>query len=373
MRGGSMLNCACRTPAAGRLAPAATSRASGTDGRIGRRHDLVRAPGRTDRYGRAGEIPRGAAAGLQGADHGREDADRPVEPDVPARLAQRPLRAAQEAAGPAAEERARGRPRVPRHEGAGGHRRAGAAHAASCARTTASSAPPSSSWSSSTAPCSGTRRCPSWSKAQRTKVYDEENRALAALHLGRSRPRSGLADFGKAGSYFARQRDRWTKQYRASETEHLEDMETLITWLEENEPPDDGRVQPGARRLPPRQHDLQAGRLAPARRHRLGALHHRPPVLRPRLPVHAVALPQPRDHARPRRRRPHGARHPDRGGVRRQVLRAHRASPAFPPGSSASPSPSSASPPSCRASRSAGSTATPPTRRRPSSRASACP
>ena len=51
----------------------------------------------------------------------------------------------------------------------------------------------------------------------------------------------GLADFGKAGNYFARQLDRWTKQYRASETEHLEDMETLIKWLEENEPPDDGR------------------------------------------------------------------------------------------------------------------------------------
>ena len=138
----------------------------------------------------------------------------------------------------------------------------------------------------------------------------------------------GLADFGKAGSYFARQRDRWTKQYRASETEHIEDMETLIAWLEKNEPPDDGRVSPRARRLPPRQHDLHARRLAPARRDRLGAFHHRPPVLGPRLPVHAVALSQPRDHARPRRRRPHGARHPDRGGVRRQVLRAHRASPA---------------------------------------------
>jgi aminoglycoside phosphotransferase (APT) family kinase protein len=55
------------------------------------------------------------------------------------------------------------------------------------------------------------------------------------------RPARCLADFGKAGSYFARQRDRWTKQYRASETEHLEDMVILIKWLVENEPPDDGR------------------------------------------------------------------------------------------------------------------------------------
>ena len=81
---------------------------------------------------------------------------------------------------------------------------------------------------------------PELTNPQRTKVYDEENRALAALHLV-DPAKVGLADFGKAGSYFARQRDRWTKQYRASETEHLEDMEILIKWLVENEPPDDGR------------------------------------------------------------------------------------------------------------------------------------
>ena len=82
---------------------------------------------------------------------------------------------------------------------------------------------------------------PELEKAQRTKVYDEENRALAALHLV-DPAEVGLADFGKAGSYFARQRDRWTKQYRASETGRLDDMETLIAWLEKNEQPDDGRV-----------------------------------------------------------------------------------------------------------------------------------
>ena len=82
---------------------------------------------------------------------------------------------------------------------------------------------------------------PELTKAQRTKLYDEQNRALAALHSV-DPAKVGLADFGRAGSYFARQRDRWTKQYRASETEHLADMETLIAWLEKNEPPDDGRA-----------------------------------------------------------------------------------------------------------------------------------
>jgi aminoglycoside phosphotransferase (APT) family kinase protein len=82
---------------------------------------------------------------------------------------------------------------------------------------------------------------PELANAQRTMVYDEENRALAALHCV-DPVKVGLADFGKAGSYFARQRDRWTKQYRASETEHIAEMETLIAWLAANEPPDDGRV-----------------------------------------------------------------------------------------------------------------------------------
>jgi aminoglycoside phosphotransferase (APT) family kinase protein len=81
---------------------------------------------------------------------------------------------------------------------------------------------------------------PELANARRAKVYDEQNRALAALHAVEA-AKVGLADFGRAGSYFARQRDRWTKQYRASETERLEDMETLIAWLERNEPPDDGR------------------------------------------------------------------------------------------------------------------------------------
>jgi aminoglycoside phosphotransferase (APT) family kinase protein len=81
---------------------------------------------------------------------------------------------------------------------------------------------------------------PELQNPQRSKLYDEQNRALAALHSV-DPAKVGLADFGKAGSYFARQRDRWTKQYRASETERIEDMETLITWLEKNEPPDDGR------------------------------------------------------------------------------------------------------------------------------------
>ena len=164
---------------------------------------------------------------------------------------------------------------------------------------------------------------PELTKRQRAKVYDEQNRALAALHLV-DPAKVGLADFGKAGSYFARQRDRWTKQYRASETEHIADMETLIAWLEANEPPDDGRASlvHGDYRIDNMIFKPDGSRLAGG--DRLGAVDHRPPVLRSRLSVHAVALSQPRDHARAGGRGPAGARHPDGGGVRRQVLRARR-------------------------------------------------
>lgn len=41
----------------------------------------------------------------------------------------------------------------------------------------------------------------------------------------------GLTDFGKPGNYFGRQVDRWTKQYKLSETEHMPAMERLIEWL----------------------------------------------------------------------------------------------------------------------------------------------
>ncbi|MDE2485896.1 MAG: phosphotransferase family protein, partial [Alphaproteobacteria bacterium] len=41
----------------------------------------------------------------------------------------------------------------------------------------------------------------------------------------------GLEDYGKPGNYMGRQVDRWTKQYKASETQHIEEMERLIEWL----------------------------------------------------------------------------------------------------------------------------------------------
>ena len=77
--------------------------------------------------------------------------------------------------------------------------------------------------------------------AERGAMYDDMNRVLAAMH-GVDIEAVGLADYGRPGSYFERQLSRWTKQYRASETEHSPNMEQLITWLNDNMPEDDGSV-----------------------------------------------------------------------------------------------------------------------------------
>jgi aminoglycoside phosphotransferase (APT) family kinase protein len=79
------------------------------------------------------------------------------------------------------------------------------------------------------------------SNEERAAIYDELNRVLANLH--KVDPQAvGLGDFGRPGNYFERQISRWTRQYRASETEHNSDMEKLIEWLPVNLPPDDGIV-----------------------------------------------------------------------------------------------------------------------------------
>jgi aminoglycoside phosphotransferase (APT) family kinase protein len=77
---------------------------------------------------------------------------------------------------------------------------------------------------------------PGCDRAERAAVYDAMNATLARLHA--SDPAAiGLADFGKGENYVARQVERWSKQYRASETERIEEMEGLIAWLPAHLPP----------------------------------------------------------------------------------------------------------------------------------------
>jgi aminoglycoside phosphotransferase (APT) family kinase protein len=77
---------------------------------------------------------------------------------------------------------------------------------------------------------------PASDPAERNPVYDSMNAALARLHSF-DPVAIGLSDFGRGEGYVARQIERWSKQYRASETEGIRDMDALIEWLPHNVPP----------------------------------------------------------------------------------------------------------------------------------------
>jgi aminoglycoside phosphotransferase (APT) family kinase protein len=79
---------------------------------------------------------------------------------------------------------------------------------------------------------------PGMTNAQRAAIYAEMNRVIAALHKVDYRT-VGLEDYGKPGNYFERQIGRWTRQYRASESERIEAMDRLIDWLPAHIPPGD--------------------------------------------------------------------------------------------------------------------------------------
>jgi aminoglycoside phosphotransferase (APT) family kinase protein len=84
-------------------------------------------------------------------------------------------------------------------------------------------------------------RLPDVASKDRSAIFDDMNRVLAAIHSVDLHA-VGLGDYGPQGNYYQRQIDRWTKQYRASETEPVADMDALIDWLRNNVPADDGRV-----------------------------------------------------------------------------------------------------------------------------------
>jgi aminoglycoside phosphotransferase (APT) family kinase protein len=77
---------------------------------------------------------------------------------------------------------------------------------------------------------------PGSNPTERAAVYDAMNETIARLHS--FEPAAiGLSDFGRGDNYVARQVERWSKQYRASETEKLDAMERLVAWLPSHIPP----------------------------------------------------------------------------------------------------------------------------------------
>lgn len=82
---------------------------------------------------------------------------------------------------------------------------------------------------------------PEMSNAERRVIFDRMNKVLVDLHSV-DVDKVGLADYGRPSNYFARQTDRWSKQYRASELETIGDMDRLMEWLPQNMPADDGKL-----------------------------------------------------------------------------------------------------------------------------------
>src|SRR5271170_5457984 len=79
------------------------------------------------------------------------------------------------------------------------------------------------------------QRLPEVSRAERAAMFDSMNAVIAALHSV-DYAGVGLGDFGRPGNYMARQIARWSRRYRASETEAIAAMDELIDWLPQHLP-----------------------------------------------------------------------------------------------------------------------------------------
>jgi aminoglycoside phosphotransferase (APT) family kinase protein len=71
---------------------------------------------------------------------------------------------------------------------------------------------------------------PELPQADRRPFYEAMVDTLAALHRI-DVDAVGLVDFGRPGNYMQRQVERWTKQYRAAQTDDIAEIERLIEWL----------------------------------------------------------------------------------------------------------------------------------------------
>ncbi|ANP47935.1 phosphotransferase family protein [Candidatus Viadribacter manganicus] len=76
---------------------------------------------------------------------------------------------------------------------------------------------------------------PEMNKQDRRATYENKIATLAKLH-NTDHEKIGLGDYGKPGNYFGRQIDRWSKQYKLSETESIDEMNRLIEWLPQTIP-----------------------------------------------------------------------------------------------------------------------------------------
>ncbi len=79
---------------------------------------------------------------------------------------------------------------------------------------------------------------PDLPRHERRPIFAAMSEVIARLHRV-DYAAIGLGDYGRPGNYALRQIDRWTRQYRASETETIAAMDRLIEWLPRNVPQDE--------------------------------------------------------------------------------------------------------------------------------------
>jgi aminoglycoside phosphotransferase (APT) family kinase protein len=79
---------------------------------------------------------------------------------------------------------------------------------------------------------------PGVSAAERAAMYEDMADVLARLHAV-DVAAVGLSDYGKPGTYYARQIGRWSQQYVAAKTDEIVSMDRLMAWLPEHVPPGD--------------------------------------------------------------------------------------------------------------------------------------
>src|SRR5260221_13490627 len=82
------------------------------------------------------------------------------------------------------------------------------------------------------------QQLPGMAREERAAIFDAMDATIARLHQVDYRT-IGLESYGRPGNYLQRQIERWSKQYRLSETERIEAMDNLIAWLPQNIPTED--------------------------------------------------------------------------------------------------------------------------------------
>jgi aminoglycoside phosphotransferase (APT) family kinase protein len=199
---------------------------------------------------------------------------------------------------------------------------------------------------------------PGMTPAARRHLRRDEPRDRGAAHVKFAE--RGLADYGKSGNYFERQIGRWSKQYVASITQPIPEMDRLMVAARHMPASarDESRVSivHGDFRLDNLMFHPTEPRVCRAG---LGAVHAGPPAGRLQLPLHGWHIPRagPRHRGLDRRR---WASH------RAEYIRATASAPAWPrptaaaTGTSTWPTTCSASRPSCKALPSAWRPALPP-------------